>query len=98
MIKRLPEDHKNAEDMRKGLEGLGIKVDRDGILTNIINLDVQPVNWKAQAFADRLYQSGIKLKVCTESTLRMVTHNDIQSDDISFVLQKIEEIISGKIS
>jgi threonine aldolase len=80
--------------MRKGLEGFGIKVDRDGILTNIINLDVSTVDWKAQLFADRLNRFNIKLKVCTEKTLRMVTHNDIHAEDITFVLGKIEEVIN----
>jgi len=94
MVNRLPEDHQNAENMRKGLEGFGIKVDRDGILTNIINLDVSTVDWKAQLFADRLNRFNIKLKVCTEKTLRMVTHNDIHAEDITFVLGKIEEVIN----
>jgi threonine aldolase len=93
MVKRLHEDHENAERMRLGLEGLGIKVDRGGILTNIINLDTSPVGWEASSFAERLNQFHIKTKVCSKSTLRMVTHNDVKPEDINFVLDKIEEII-----
>jgi threonine aldolase len=93
MVQRLPEDHENAERMRSGLESLGIRVDRGGTLTNIINLDICPVGWKAPLFADRLNRSGIKVKVCTEHTLRMVTHNDIQSQDIAFVLDKIGNML-----
>ena len=37
MVQRLPEDHENAEQMRVGLEAMGIRVDRGGILTNIIS-------------------------------------------------------------
>ena len=93
MVQRLPEDHENAARMRSGLEALGIRVDRGGILTNIINLDICPVEWKASLFAERLNGSGIKVKVCSEHTLRMVTHNDIQSRDISFVLDKIRTML-----
>jgi len=93
MVKRLHEDHENAEKMRLGLEGLGIKVDRGGILTNIINLDISPVGWEASLLAERLNQSNIKAKVCSKSTLRMVTHNDVKPEDIKFVLDKIEGII-----
>lgn len=93
MVQRLPEDHENAERMRSGLETLGIRVDRGGVLTNIINLDVSPVGWKASLFSDRLNGSGIKVKVCTDHTLRMVTHNDIQSRDIAFVLDKIRNML-----
>jgi len=93
MVKRLHEDHENAEKMRLGLEGLGIKVDREGTLTNIINLNISPVGWEAPSFAEKLNQSQIKVKVCSKSTLRMVTHNDIKPEDIDLVLGKIKKII-----
>jgi threonine aldolase len=93
MVKRLHEDHENAEKMRSGLESLGIKVDREGILTNIINLDVSPLGWEAPSFAEKLNQLNIKLKVCSKTNLRMVTHNDIKPEDINFVLEKIEKIV-----
>ena len=93
MVKRLHEDHENAEKMRLGLEGLGIKVDRKGFLTNIINLNISPVGWDASSFAERLNQFQIKVKVCSKSTLRMVTHNDIKPEDVDWVLGKIKKII-----
>jgi len=93
MVGRLHEDHENAEKMRSGLEALGIKVDREGILTNIVNLDVSPVGLEAPSFAGKLSQFNIKVKVCSKTTLRMVTHNDIKPEDIDLVLGKIETII-----
>jgi threonine aldolase len=95
MVTRLHEDHENAEKMRSYLESLGIKVDRGGILTNIINLDVSSLGWEAPSFAEKLNQLNIKLKVCSKSNLRMVTHNDIHPEDVDFVLQTIEKIIQG---
>jgi threonine aldolase len=89
MVKRLPEDHENAERLRKGLENFGISVDRGGVLTNIVNLDVSPVGLKAAEFAERLLEDQIKVKICTEDTIRMVTHNDIQKEDIDFVLARV---------
>jgi len=93
MVSRLHEDHENAEKMRLGLEGLGIKVDRRGISTNIINLDVSPVGWEASSFAEKLNQFDIKVKVCSKSILRMVTHNDIKLEDVTFVLEKVKRMI-----
>jgi len=93
MVGRLHEDHENAEKMRSGLEALGIKVDRGGVLTNIINLDVSPLGWEASLFAEKLNQLNIKVKVCSKTNLRMVTHNDIKPEDIDLVLGKIETII-----
>ena len=93
MVGRLHEDHENAEKMRSGLEALGIKVDRGGVLTNIINLDVSPLGWEASLFAEKLNQLNIKVKVCSKTNLRMVTHNDIKPEDIDWVLGKIQTII-----
>jgi len=93
MVTRLHEDHENAERLRTGLEALGIKVDREGILTNIVNLDVSPVGLEAPSFSEKLSQFNIKVKVCSKTNLRMVTHNDIKPEDIDLVLGKIETII-----
>jgi len=93
MVDRLHEDHETAEKMRLGLERLGIKVDRGGILTNIINLDISPVGWEAPSFAEKLNRFNVKVKVCSKSNLRMVTHNDIHPEDVDLVLQTIKKII-----
>jgi threonine aldolase len=90
MVKRLPVDHENAEALRVGLESLGIGADRGGVMTNIVNLDVTPVGMKAQELAGALARDGIKVKVCDEKTIRMVTHNDVQSEDIEFVLERVK--------
>lgn len=96
MVERLPEDHENAETMRQGLEAKGITVDRGGVLTNIVNLDVGTAGWKAPLFAERLLGHGIKAKVCTEHTLRMVTHNDISAREVTFVLDRVGEVLRGR--
>ena len=96
MVKRLPEDHENAERMRKGLENIGISVDRGSVLTNIVNLDVSPVGLKAAELARKLVEDQIKVKICTEDTIRMVTHNDIQKEDIDFVLARVGTAVKGK--
>jgi threonine aldolase len=96
MVKRLPEDHENAEGLRRGLEDIGISVDRGGVLTNIVNLDVSPVGLKAPELAERLLEDQIKVKICTEDTIRMVTHNDIQKEDIDFVLTRIGAAVKGR--
>jgi len=93
MVSRLHEDHENAERLRSGLEALGVKVDREGILTNIVNLDVSPLGLEAPSFAGKLSQFNIKVKVCSKTNMRMVTHNDIKSEDIHFVLERVKNMI-----
>ena len=93
MVDRLNEDHANAERMRKGLEGLGIKVDRGGILTNIINLDVSSLELESKGIAERLDQFNIKVKICSNTRMRMVLHNDILAADIDYVLERLRTVI-----
>ena len=96
MVERLSEDHENAETLRQGLESMGLRTDRGGILTNIVNLDVSPAGWRAPLFAERLSGHGIRAKVCTEQTLRMVLHNDIGARDVSFVVDRVGKILLGR--
>jgi len=96
MVERLSEDHENAETLRQGLESMGLRTDRGGILTNIVNLDVSPAGWRAPLFAERLAGHGVRVKVCTEQTLRMVLHNDIGARDVSFVVDRVGKILLGR--
>ncbi len=93
MIGRLEEDHANAEKLRKGLEDLGVKIDRGGVLTNIVNLDLSPLDARAADLAAGLLKRGIKVKVCSEYTNRMVTHNDIGAGDVDYVIEKTASVL-----
>ena len=93
MVDRLSEDHHHADVMRRSLEGLGFKVDRGGVLTNIINIDVSPMGWDARSFALKLDAFNIKIKICTATTNRMVLHNDITSQHVDFALEKIKAVM-----
>lgn len=89
MVHRLPVDHDHAEQLRRGLEDLGLTVDRGGLLTNIVNVDVSPRGIRADEVAGYLGRQGVKVKICTGSTLRMVTHNDVQEEDVDLVLGQL---------
>jgi threonine aldolase len=93
MVDRLHEDHANAEQMREGLEALGIKVDRGGILTNIINLDVSSVELESKTVAEKLEKFNIKVKICSGTRMRMVFHNDILATEIDYVLEKLRTVV-----
>ena len=95
MVGRLHIDHENAEMIRQGLEKRGIGVDRGGTLTNIVHLDLSPVGLKAREFAKALADRNILVKVCDETTLRMVTHNDITSVHVNELLQAVSKIVDG---
>jgi threonine aldolase len=93
MAGRLSEDHENAENLRRGMEGLGMRVDRGGVLTNIVNLDVSPRITGAAELAGALLDRSIKVKVCDETRIRMVTHNDVSGEHVNRVIQAVSEVL-----
>jgi len=93
MIRRLPGDHENAEFLRRGLERLGIAVDRGGVLTNLVLADPSGVGITAEAFAAGLLAGGVKVKVCSARTVRMVAHNDLDRDGCSYILDRVKMLL-----
>jgi len=93
MVDRLAEDHHRAETVRQALEALGVKVDRGGLLTNIVNLDASPAGWDAPSLAKKLIEFNIKIKVCNPSTNRIVLHSDITAEHVDFVLETIKKVL-----
>jgi len=93
MVDGLAEDHRRAEMMRCSLEKLGVKVDRGGILTNIINLDASAAGCDARSLAEKLAAFNIKVKVCNDGCNRMVLHGDISAAHLDFVLETLKKVL-----
>lgn len=93
MVDRLADDHRRAESLRQALEALGVKVDRRGVLTNIVNLDASPAGWDAPSLAQELEKYNIKIKVCNTGTNRMVLHNDVTAENVDYVLKTVNKVL-----
>ncbi|MBL8305602.1 MAG: low-specificity L-threonine aldolase [Rubrivivax sp.] len=76
-VERLAEDHANARTLAAGLQGLpGVTVQLPQ--TNIVFIDLAPE--RAPGVVERLAEHGV---LCTGLyRLRLVTHLDVQADDI----------------
>lgn len=81
-VDRLGEDHANARLLAEGLQGLpGVTVEPPQ--TNIVFVDLAPE--KAAGVVDRLRADGV---LCTGLyKLRLVTHLDVNADDITRAVQ-----------
>ena len=94
MVDRLADDHKNARILAKNLniiEGLNINV--NSVVTNIVRLDVSELKINAYEFVDLLKEKNIYALPFTEDIVRMVTHKDITTNDIYYVIDKIKDLI-----
>lgn len=93
MQDRLVKDHANAETFRQGVASLGLQVDRGGIMSNIVRVDLAPIDLGAAELAAALAVRDIRVKVCDPSTIRIVTHHDITPEHVQTVLAAIDELI-----
>lgn len=76
--KRLQIDHENAQYLAEGLAELPrIKVDPSKVVTNILILDVSGTRLTAFEMSKRLAEGGVLAGAASPTTLRMVTHLDV---------------------
>ncbi len=81
-VDRLADDHVRARRFAEAVAGLsGVTVDLDGVETNMAYVDVAQTGLDAATFAERLDDRGVALVVVGPTTLRAVSHLDI--DDIA---------------
>ena len=88
--KLLPQDHANARRLAEGVaEIAGIRIDPEMVLTNIVLFDVLETGVAASEICSRLKDKGI-LATAFGSSVRMVTHYDVSSDDIETTLREMQ--------
>ncbi len=86
-VDRMVDDHRRARTLAEGLAAIdGVSVDVDAVQTNMVFVEVDgDVNDLVSHAATR----GVKLLVAYGRNLRMVTHLDIDDDDIAKVIDVV---------
>lgn len=80
---RLHEDHANARRLATGLAEIpGIKIDVDGVVTNIVIFDIAGTGRSSNEICASLKEKGI-LAIGFGNAIRMVTHCDVSEADIA---------------
>lgn len=93
MTERLKEDHENAKLLADGLA----KIDKvkDGLIrgeTNMVMINTKIVGMKAVDLASELSKRNIKVSVYGPYTIRLVTHKDVNRDDILYAISAFDDI------
>jgi len=95
MTDRLLEDHQNAKLLAEKLSALsGIKVKPERIQTNMVMLDVSGLGIRAEEFAQKAMERGLKLSCYGPTTVRLVTHKDVTRDQVLKAADIIKDIVS----
>lgn len=95
MVKRLPEDHRNARLLAEGLKDIkGIQVNMDTVQSNILMVDITTTEYDSVSLVARLKEQGVLASDINSSRIRFVTHKYISQDDIEYTVGKVKKVLS----
>ncbi len=94
MTRRLEQDHENASRLAQAVaEMKPFSVDPDDVCTNIVAFDVDPEWFTAPEFLHSLRQRNVLANPVHQQRIRMVTHYQISSEDISDAVEAMHRTI-----
>lgn len=96
MIDRLADDHKRAKLLAQSLAEIpGININPDTVETNIIYFKVgEQTGFTAPELVGKLKRKGVLCLAPSVDTIRMVTHKDIDDEDIDHAIEAFRAILS----
>jgi len=95
--KRLHIDHENAKHLAEGLAKIpGIEIDPKKVVTNILIFDVAPSGKTAAQVVADLSKRGVLCGATGKTTIRMVTHFDVDRTAIDRALAVIADVLSSR--
>jgi threonine aldolase len=95
MVGRLAEDHANARRLAEGLAGLpGLRLDLSRVQTNIVIFHVDRPGGAAE-LVEGCRARKVRIHAIGPTSIRCVTHKDVDADDVDRAISAIREIAAG---
>lgn len=96
-LKRLKEDHQNAKRLAVGLkEFKGVSIDPKHVETNIVIFDVANTGMTGAQVAEAMKKEGVLVHAFGKTQIRLVTHLDVDAEDIEKALKTFEKVLGRK--
>lgn len=93
--KRLHLDHENATFLAEGLAAIsGVKISPGEVTTNILFFDVSASGLTAQDVSKRLAAQGVLANATSHTTIRMVTHFDVDRAGCERALNVLRDVLA----
>ncbi|SEP93449.1 L-threonine aldolase [Virgibacillus subterraneus] len=89
MVDRLTEDHENAQLLADGLKEVSGLIIENNVDTNIVLVNTEDAELRAEQFLDMLKESGILAVPFGPYTVRFVTHFDVSKEEIRSVIDRV---------
>jgi len=94
---RLAEDHANAQRLGEAIRNTpGLELRPDVVDTNIVIFAVDPSLGTAAEFCARLKERGPLMLAISPTTVRAVTHLDVNADSVAITAEVIAEVAGEK--
>ncbi len=94
MPARLAEDHENAKILAKMLSEIaGLEVHPERVRTNIVVVGIQKTGHESTQFLPLLRQGGVLSGTVDERTLRLLTHLDVNREQILRAVQVFRDVL-----
>lgn len=95
-VERLEDDHARARTLAEAADGLpGLSVDLDGVVTNMVYIDLDPALGPAAAAAASLQADGIGILDVGPHQVRAVTHLDVDDEGIAVAIDGLRRLASN---
>jgi threonine aldolase len=94
-VERLAEDHANGQLLAEAVREIdALTLVPDQVDTNIVIFRVDPALGSAAEFCQRLSQAGLLTLPISATTIRMVTHLDVTTQQVRRAGQTIAQVAS----
>lgn len=95
-LQRLSEDHANARLLAESLNKIdGVSIDLDSVQTNIVVLDISESGRTVADLLAKLKEKGVLAVQFGATTIRCVTHLDVDNDDIKKAIAAFKEVFAA---
>ena len=94
MVDRISDDHRNAKTLAEGIAEIdGLSIALDTVRTNIVNFSLELNDISGEVLVSRMSEHGIHFFELSPHTYRLVTHADVDEDDIGTTLEAFKTVM-----
>ena len=94
MVDRISDDHRNARTLAEGIAKInGLSIALDTVRTNIVYFSLELHDIPGEVLVSRMSELGIHFFELSPHTYRLVTHSDVDENDMEATLEAFKTVM-----